>query len=302
MSFWKKLFNAGKKEPVHIPKPVEPKISESQKAALLKEVEVVPGVKMPQAMANHWDEIQKTAEQTITITATPVQSTSLMQSKLAHYPCIPKGYKYPVDRDGNYLFPLAQINCSELPTLGTFPTSGYLQFYIGTDELYGMSFDENIPGSFKVLYFTEDELTEVEEDMSFLNDTLSYEYKPVFCPHSLQFSLKTEYIGCYDYNGDGNPYMTSDKLGELYPAIADELSEYVYEHFCYTGHKLGGYAYFTQADPRGNGDIDDYILLFQVDTDEQIMWGDSGVANFFIHPDDLIARDFSKVYYQWDCC
>jgi uncharacterized protein YwqG len=32
------------------------------------------------------------------------------------------------------------------------------------------------------------------------------------------------------------------------------------------------------------------------------MWGDSGVAQFFMHEDDLRRRDFSKVRYNWDCC
>ena len=32
------------------------------------------------------------------------------------------------------------------------------------------------------------------------------------------------------------------------------------------------------------------------------MWGDSGVANFFIDSEDLEKRDFSKVFYTWDCC
>lgn len=44
------------------------------------------------------------------------------------------------------------------------------------------------------------------------------------------------------------------------------------------------------------------ILLFQLDTVEDIMWGDSGVANFFISRDALKNKDFSKVYYNWDCC
>lgn len=44
------------------------------------------------------------------------------------------------------------------------------------------------------------------------------------------------------------------------------------------------------------------MLLFQLDTVEDIMWGDSGVANFFISRDALKNKDFSKVYYNWDCC
>ena len=45
------------------------------------------------------------------------------------------------------------------------------------------------------------------------------------------------------------------------------------------------------------------ILLLQIDTDDSlnIMWGDSGVANFFIKKDDLLNLDFSNVIYNWDC-
>lgn len=31
-----------------------------------------------------------------------------------------------------------------------------------------------------------------------------------------------------------------------------------------------------------------------------LKWGENGIANFFIHPDDLKKRDFSKVLYNWD--
>ena len=33
----------------------------------------------------------------------------------------------------------------------------------------------------------------------------------------------------------------------------------------------------------------------------EMLWGDVGVCNFFIHPHDLAKRDFSKVLYNWDC-
>lgn len=62
---------------------------------------------------------------------------------------------------------------------------------------------------------------------------------------------------------------------------------------------------FTQTDPREyNKSLQKHILLFQIETDDDndIMWGDCGVANFFIHPDDLKNQDFSKLLYNWDCC
>ena len=68
------------------------------------------------------------------------------------------------------------------------------------------------------------------------------------------------------------------------------------------GHHIGGYPYFTQFDLRDSGNIPkDYELLLQLDSDEYLMWGDMGVSNFFIHPEDLKKADFSRVAYTWDC-
>jgi uncharacterized protein YwqG len=44
------------------------------------------------------------------------------------------------------------------------------------------------------------------------------------------------------------------------------------------------------------------LLLLQIDTDNEIMFGDSGVANVFINEDDLKKKKFDKAYFNWDCC
>ncbi|WP_438870473.1 DUF1963 domain-containing protein, partial [Pseudomonas sp. L1(2025)] len=68
-------------------------------------------------------------------------------------------------------------------------------------------------------------------------------------------------------------------------------------------HKIGGYASFTQEDPRSYSHQNHTILLLQIDSDDDIdsMWGDVGIANFFIRPEDLKKKDFSNVLYNWDC-
>jgi uncharacterized protein YwqG len=71
-------------------------------------------------------------------------------------------------------------------------------------------------------------------------------------------------------------------------------------------HRMGGYAYFTQEDPRVRHAPDDnWLLLFQMDSDSnesiEIMWGDMGVANFFILSEDLKNLNFDNVWYNWDC-
>jgi uncharacterized protein YwqG len=70
-----------------------------------------------------------------------------------------------------------------------------------------------------------------------------------------------------------------------------------------SGHAVGGYPFFTQEDPRNNGFRDHTVLLLQIDSDADanIMWGDAGVANFFIMPKALEQCDFSNVLYNWDC-
>lgn len=70
------------------------------------------------------------------------------------------------------------------------------------------------------------------------------------------------------------------------------------------GHKMGGYAYFTQSDPRFDAPEEEtWLLLLQIDSDDDmgIMWGDVGVGGFFIRENDLKKCDFSRVLYNWDC-
>jgi uncharacterized protein YwqG len=267
---------------------------------LLEKVEVIPGVILPKAMANHWDEIATWKERYIKIEATPAEPLNLQQSSFGYYPCLPKDFPYPVDSDNNYMYPLAQINCNELPALDNYPTSGYLQFYIANNDVYGINFDNlQDQTTFRVLYFTNEEVKDFKTDYSFLDPVLTSEYKPVNKPHRLQFSLKEEYFGMVDARFEEERMKKLDEIISRYPSIGAELEDYVWDIES-NGHKMGGYAFFTQTDPRQDVN-EDYILLLQIDSDAAIMWGDVGVANFFIRPGDLAKRDFSKVMYSWDC-
>ena len=44
------------------------------------------------------------------------------------------------------------------------------------------------------------------------------------------------------------------------------------------------------------------LTIDKTRTPDEIIWGDCGVANFFINQKDLENCDFSKVLYNWDCC
>lgn len=83
----------------------------------------------------------------------------------------------------------------------------------------------------------------------------------------------------------------------VYPH-ADEYLETIHYPQA-NGSSLGGYTIlmnegrFSPSDPR--------IVLATIDQDGPCEWGDCGVGNFFIHPDDLAARNFDRVTFSWDC-
>lgn len=270
---------------------------------LLQPVEVATGVKLPKALASHWREIEKSKLSYISIKAIPGEQENFEQSGFGFLPCLPKGFTYPTDIEGNLMYPLAQINCSEIPVLAGFPNFGYLQFYISPNDTFGLDFTrQQAQDHWRVLYFDEDEVKDFETDFSFLQTTMNNDCVPLHKPHRLVFTVAEEYIGVGDVRSqEGGPFDLS-KIINLYPNIAEELQEEIWDTFVPGGHKMGGYAYFTQSDPRSYDELlKDYILLLQINSDDEIMWGDCGVGNFFIHPADLAKKDFSKVMFNWDC-
>ena len=117
-------------------------------------------------------------------------------------------------------------------------------------------------------------------------------------------------MNCYDENFNSivvrilkdkfNVIVEENKVNDY----LEQIDEKYYERFETWGHKLLGYPAFTQSDPRYyNKEYSKYnTLLLQIDTDENIMWGDSGVANFFIDKEDLENNNFNNILYNWDCC
>jgi uncharacterized protein YwqG len=265
-------------------------------------VEVAPGISLIKPLADRWQELAATRLPSVKIDATPVQYLPLTKSKFGGDILLPRNIAYPTDSQGQRMFPLAQLNFSEIPPLEGYPQKGWLQFYTGINDIYGLDFDNpTLQKDFRILFF--EELNENDVHTDTMPDESMYEHSPVITQHALSFSLQDDYVGIYDIRFHGmfgkSPSDFEDEFGEQVSLVQDDLDKY----FSGAGHKIGGYAYFTQDDPR-NADkpFSDYILLLQIDSiGDHIMWGDVGVANFFIHPDRLKAKNFSSVIYNWDC-
>ncbi|MBA3927362.1 YwqG family protein [Listeria rustica] len=218
---------------------------------------------------------------------------------------VPKSMEYPRNKDGGPLSLLAQINFSEMPHLGDFPKTGLLAFYIDYfDDLTGLDFDDQTsPNGFRVLYFEKvDEASYSAEEQDKWFESVNEDFYPVV---DGQFRLRGEVVKqvalkeSYDFEQayDGEFYDVLD----AWTGEDEEKMDALFE-LDNSSSQLGGYPFFTQQDPRlGDEKSHHDTLLFQLDSEEGIMWGDMGVGNFFINREDLKRKDFSNVLYNWDC-
>lgn len=238
----------------------------------------------------------------IQITPSKLPPKTPWQSRFGGVPYWPKAAPLPTAPDGNPLFLLAQINFSEAPHIPGYPAEGILQVFIADNDLYGLEFrgeertQEQInkhPHGHKVIYH----LNPVQDASKLLTEAPSPDSFPVTGSYSLTFKQVQDPVGVRD--------CRFDELIGRREELPEEMLDKLGEDFSGSGSKIAGYAFFTQYDPRAEVDAPGWILLLQIDTEYaegiSIKWGDSGVGNLFIKPEDLEKKDFSNVWYNWDC-
>lgn len=263
------------------------------------------------------EEIKKrTAAPCYTLHIQPNSAPGLLDSKFGGFPYWDPSMTYPVDESGEKLVLLAQINFDQFPMDEPLPQTGLLQFFIAPDDTFGSDFDEPCHQSgFRVVYHERVDPSITEEQLKPL-DILTHEgleYFPVFRQAAVTVEKSTSYMGI-DVRRFNQLFaqVVKDVTGEEperpSPCWYFEGEDYIWFHeqLCACGHRMLGYPFFTQYDPRPEDSPHD-TLLFQIDSDaidkkDYVLWGDCGVANFFISLEDLKKRDFSNVFYTWDCC
>lgn len=260
-----------------------------------------------------------TCREVIRIALSLADNLALTDSKLGGIPYIPQGGALPTSVDGKPLFMLAQINCEQLPENTLYPKKGLLQFWIAATEapLYGLDYEAPCSNDFKrVIYYPDfGEALPIDDfinDYTFDNENLPFNSKRQFALH---FKEDTESISLEEraatqlffekWNEAFSTHITT--IDEFFDEVPDDICEEINVYLLkeHTGHKIGGYPYFIEYDPREENDPHTFLLL-QIDIDnvegEEICWGNlGGVANFFISPEDLAACQFDNVLYNWDC-
>ena len=254
---------------------------------------------------------------------------NLFQSKFGGIPYLPKDMEAPKNKENKQLTLLAQINIEELPKNNIYPMEeGMLQFWILNDDVLGLDYDTHLGDGFKVVYYKDIDKNVTEEEV--LEKYKPYKdedsYFPIEGEFSLSFKLTDGYCTASDDRFSKLFIKEIEKFekekGKEYKEIFEKYKKNnIGYNICYdfyeifeedknigeklfgAGHKIGGYPDYTQNDIRN----EEYeILLLQIDSEEteknEIIWGDCGIANFFIREKDLKELNFEKVIYNWDCC
>ncbi len=267
---------------------------------------------------------KRSATPALRIKAEKCDILGIAQSKFGGYPYWKDGDTYPLDCEGKPMFLLAQINFAEIKNSNPLlPQKGLLQFFIADDVYSGANFgaeynDLAEQKNFRIVYHA-------DIDSSVTEESVKAQHIKAFCddPDNDTFPLTTQekitFAEFTDYTFFGMDEcdrlvkrIFREEFGEeigntLYDRISHEEYEYIANAFngCWCS-KMLGYPEFIQSDYRLADDGDDNYgyydtVLLQIDSDDEIMWGDCGIANFLINSEALKRLDFSNVSYYWDC-
>lgn len=265
------------------------------------------------------EEIKKNnSRECINIIIEENNSLNLTDSKFGGIPYISTDADTPKDSNDNQLALLAQINCSDLPENDLYPKEGLLQFWISRNNEFGLGNKKDY--CVKYIKNIEDNITKksILNKYKLLDEENSEEYSP-FSKKNTSFALKFEKgistITSTDFLFEDIALKTihelfpDENIEDLYDDLERDVFDTLFKAFSGVDHAIGAYPTFTQWDPRNPEEKDAYgITLLQVeshwDNDSNssgIMWGDSGVANFFINKEKLEHLNFEDVLFNWDC-
>ncbi len=246
---------------------------------------------------------------------------ALTDSKFGGTPYVAENDSYPLTAEGQPLMLLAQINFAQVheqvqdSVSEPLPNNGLLQIFINSaDDLYGLDFDNPYPNNdnYQVRFITDfsaKPLANIAElakqamaDDEEIYPPLIDEFKITFnkgygfasfLDNSLEYKRAFAELGVAEKNIFENKEQET-KSYDLMDIMCDDEGN----------HQLWGIPSFSQFDPRSEDS--EQILLLQIDSeninkDNEICWGDCGIANFFITPQQLQNLEFDKLMYNWDC-
>lgn len=212
--------------------------------------------------------------------------------------------EWPKDRKGRRMTFLAQLDFASMPRIADYPETGVLQFFVAHDQTYGADSQRPERGDFRVIWRPAikpggrlvanvphlDPVPGLRSPLERPTASTGVALRPRAVrsvPTFNNWMFVRDFAELYRRNGWG-------RLSALLGASPHHASE---------RHHVGGHPEFVQDDwrtfRRDYREAD--RVLLNLWSDKSLMWGDMGQGQFLIARDDLLKRDFSRVWYQWDC-
>ena len=238
-------------------------------------------------------------------------------SRIGGAPDLPPGHPWP-DREGRPLSFLAQISCAELPDLdgaSPLPREGMLWFFYDNEE-QPWGFDPAHRGGWKVIYHPGDpgRATPTSSPQSVADEGRFEPCRAWFRP---EFTLPPEDCSeieaadlvpvdadrlvdiLSDLETTGNRPLTR-MLGHPNPIQSGrmQLECQLVSHGINCGDPTGYQGPRAAELARTAGE---WTLLLQLDSQNDMMWGDVGRLYFYIRQEDLRQRRFDDVWTILEC-
>ena len=221
----------------------------------------------------------------------------ILDNKIGGKPYLPLDEEYPKDNNGNYMPLLLQINLADINLEG-YPKTGILEIFTDKDVEY--------PCQYAIRYFDtgkdyKTELPEINVSNYIINE-----------PSKIELIKDSSYMPLNDYRF----VKTMNKvIKEVYGKEVKNFSDIDqvfgdsnwYEKYQNTITNplisIGGYAEFTQFDPREDKIHDKEECLFKLDSyyGRGINIGDVGILFVLISQKDIESSNFKNAIVDWDC-
>lgn len=253
--------------------------------------------KLKKVIENYKNKTQKDCYEIIIDNSSNIE---ILDDKIGGEAYIPLGEEYPIDKEGNPMILLLQVNLKNIELDG-YPRKGILEVFIDKECSW--------PADYKIKYF--------EENQEYRTDLPEFPSDNYIIDKPLKINLKKniEHMPMSDYRFlsvikelikketelELNDY---DEIIELFESNNIDLYKVMYEKMSILNGNIGGYADFTQTDPRIDIRENKEECLFKIDSNigNGIMIGDSGIIFGLISKEDIEKCNFTEAMVDWDCC
>ena len=226
------------------------------------------------------------------------EEPDILDNKIGGKPYLPVGVEYPKDKNGEYMPLLLQVNLKDIDWEG-YPKNGILEIFI----------DKNLswPCDYVIKFFKE-----------------GLEYQTIFPFIDLENFIVREALKinlfkdiCHmpesDYRFIDTIISIIKEMYNVEVENIDDISDFFededWQEKFYNIIKrhsitIGGYADFTQSDPRDSINSDMEECLFKLDSNEDFnlfLIGDCGILFALISKKALKDGAFDKGIIDWDC-